>query len=80
MAHNESAERTLREPQGRRAALAGAPDFLTVRELRNILRIGRNQAYALVNSGQIGARRFGGSIRIPRAAIERLLDEDPARG
>ena len=59
------------------ASLAGVPDFLTVRELAQVLRIGRNQAYALVNSGQVASCRFGGSIRVPRTAIERLLDGAP---
>lgn len=53
--------------------LAEAPDVLTVRELAGVLRIGRNQAYALVSSGQIWSRRIGGSIRVPKAAVERFL-------
>jgi excisionase family DNA binding protein len=53
--------------------LTEVPDVLTVRELCLILRIGRNQAYWLVNSGRLGPCRIGSSIRIPKAAVERLL-------
>jgi excisionase family DNA binding protein len=56
------------------ANLASAPDFLTVRELARVLRIGRNQAYALVKSGQVVSCRLGGSIRVPRASVQRLQD------
>lgn len=72
MAHDESLKCTGGEA-GERLTLEFAPDFLTVRELRDILRIGKKQAYALVRSGGIGSCRLGGSIRIPRAAVERLL-------
>jgi excisionase family DNA binding protein len=79
MAHRESVERTFGEAPGS-AGLAAAPDFLTVRELQQILRIGRNQAYALVSSGRISAHRLGGSYRIPRTAIDRLLKQEAAAG
>jgi excisionase family DNA binding protein len=55
--------------------LSQVPDVLTVRELHLILRIGRNQAYALVNSGRLGPCRVGGSIRVPKAAVERFLGQ-----
>lgn len=54
--------------------LGSFPTFLTVQELARVLRIGRNQAYALVNSGKVMSCRFGGSIRVPRTALDRLLD------
>jgi excisionase family DNA binding protein len=74
MAHVESFQRTDREGTVGAAALDQAPDILTVGELRRILRIGRNQAYALVNSGRLESCRVGrGSIRIPKAALERFL-------
>ena len=57
--------------------LAEVPDVLTVPELCLILRIGRNQAYGLVNSGRLGPCRIGSSIRIPKAAVERLLQSQP---
>jgi excisionase family DNA binding protein len=56
------------------ASLASAPDFLTVRQLAGVLQIGKNQAYELVKSGQVLSYRFGGSIRVPRTAVQRLMD------
>ena len=59
--------------------MAEAPDFLTVVETARVLRIRRTAAYQLVNhdlatggSDGLRARRFGKSIRIPRAALEEL--------
>jgi hypothetical protein len=59
--------------------MADAPDFLTVVETAQVLRIRRTAAYQLVNhdlatggSDGLRARRFGKSIRVPRAALEEL--------
>lgn len=59
--------------------MAEAPDFLTVVETARVLRIRRTAAYQLVNhdlatggSDGLRARRFGKSIRVPRAALEEL--------
>ena len=49
------------------------PAVLTVAETARLLRLGRNQAYAAIKSGQIRAIRIGSSYRVPRAAIEELL-------
>jgi excisionase family DNA binding protein len=54
-------------------------DLLTVSELQAYLRIARRTAYALVQSGEIPSIRVGGSIRIPRAALERVLVESMER-
>jgi excisionase family DNA binding protein len=60
--------------EARGSARRPDPDFLTVQELAGVLRIGRNQAYALVKTGRVVGHRFGGTIRVPRTAIQRLLD------
>jgi len=56
------------------------PAFLRVEEVARILRISRSAAYELVNAwlatdGETGlpAVRLGRSLRVPRAAVERLL-------
>ena len=49
------------------------PLVLTVEEAAKALRIGRTAAYAAVRSGDLPAVRVGRSLRIPRAALERLL-------
>jgi excisionase family DNA binding protein len=51
-------------------AVAEAPDLLTVKEAARIARIGRNQMYALIKSGQVHAIQLGNSYRIPK---ERFL-------
>lgn len=57
------------------------PDVLTVEEAAQILRIGRNSAYGLArrwidSGGEEGlpAIRLGRCLRVPRSALERLLD------
>ncbi|MBT9143405.1 MAG: putative DNA-binding proteinA [Syntrophomonadaceae bacterium] len=49
---------------------------LTVEEVAKLLRISRASAYESVRTGQIPSVRFGRTIRIPRCALLRLLDDD----
>lgn len=48
---------------------------LTVPELAQTLRIGRNGAYAMVRTGQVRVLRVGRRIVIPTAAVRELLGE-----
>jgi excisionase family DNA binding protein len=48
---------------------------MTVLELAKFLRIGRNAAYALANSGEIRIIRVGKTIRIPYSAVQEYLDK-----
>lgn len=57
--------------------LADAPDVMTVSEVANCLRIGRNAAYELVASGAIYGAKCGRSIRVPRTALEAFLRINP---
>ena len=50
------------------------PTILTVPEVANILRIGRNAAYQLVTDGNIRCIHIGRSIRIPRTALVQFLE------
>ena len=52
---------------------------LTVAETAKVLGISRNLAYQLVRQGDIPSLRLGRRIVVPRAALERLLDEGPGR-
>lgn len=45
------------------------PMVLTVNDVAETLAIGRNKAYALVNTGAIKALRIGQHYRIPREAL-----------
>ena len=48
-------------------------DYLTPREVINILDIGRNTFYKLVNSGKLPATRIGKLWRVKRSDIESLI-------
>lgn len=45
-------------------------DIITVDELGEILAIGKNKAYELLNSGRIKAFREGRHWKIPKEAVE----------
>ena len=49
------------------------PPTLTVGDLQSYLRIGRRQAYELVNQAGFPAIRLGRSIRITRSALDQWL-------
>lgn len=51
------------------------PALLTVREAAEMLRVGRNLAYELVQRGELPALRVGRAIRIPRAALLAWIEE-----
>lgn len=56
---------------------------LTVEEAAKVLRIGRSAAYEAARRGELPSVRIGRSLRVPRAALDRLLgvpenDDDPA--
>ena len=44
-------------------------DILTVQEVMELLYIGKNTAYRLLNEGQINAFRIGSTRKIPRETI-----------
>ena len=54
------------------------PETLKVREVA-ILRCGRNQAYELIQRGEIRSVRIGRAVRVTREALEEFLAGDRAR-
>ena len=46
----------------------------TVKEVCKILGLQKSSAYLAISRGQIPAIRIGGQIRVPRAAVERMLE------
>lgn len=50
-------------------------DILTVEELCEILRIGKNAAYKLINSGEIKCYRYNRVWKIPRVSVEEYVDK-----
>lgn len=49
------------------------PDILDIEDLCEVLRIGKNQAYSLLHTGQIGSFRIGRVWKIPKIALEAYL-------
>lgn len=65
--------------------LNSEPQTLTVEEAARVLRIGRTTAYALAREWRAtGGRsglpvlKLGRSLRVPRAALTRLLEVEPS--
>jgi Helix-turn-helix domain len=65
--------------------LAEAPDFLTIDETAQILRLGRNQVYELARVWLASGGERGGPVvtvdrrlRVPKAALQRLAGLEPA--
>jgi len=48
-------------------------DIITVEELCEILKIGKNGAYELLGSGRIKAIRIGRIWKIPKRAVEEFM-------
>lgn len=48
-------------------------DLITLEEFCEILSIGKNTAYKLLSSNQIGAFRIGRIWKIPRIAVENYI-------
>ncbi len=50
-------------------------EVLTIAQAAQALGIGRNLAYELARQGRLPALRLGRRLVVPRAALERLLEE-----
>ena len=54
------------------------PEVVTVHEVAEMLRIGRNAAYELVRSGAVQSVKAGRSLRIAKSAVIDYLTRAPA--
>ncbi|MBR3920052.1 MAG: helix-turn-helix domain-containing protein [Clostridia bacterium] len=45
------------------------PDIVSIAELQQMLRIGRNTAYSILNDGTIKAHRIGNRYIIPKLSV-----------
>ena len=61
-----------------RLTLETAPDVLTVPQVAEVLNIGTKQAYAACRDEVIPAIRLGRTVRVSKAALQRMLDPDNA--
>ena len=53
---------------------------VSVEEAGTIVGVHRNTAYAAAKAGQIPTLRIGRKLRVPKAALQRLLDGEAIRG
>lgn len=51
------------------------PDVVNVAELQEMLSIGRNKAYSLLQQGVIKSRKIGTIYKIPKINIIKFLEE-----
>ncbi len=52
----------------------GSNEILTVEEVCDILRIGKNAAYNLINSGEIKCYRYNRIWKIPRISVDEYME------
>lgn len=53
-------------------------DVVNIKELKNMLNIGRDKAYFLVNSGEIKAFIIGRNIKIPKKSVIDYIEKNIA--
>lgn len=56
------------------------PDIMSVEEMRSILKIGRNKAYAIVGTGAIKSLKIGRTIRIPKRYVVDFIESQCYNG
>ncbi|MBP3222904.1 MAG: helix-turn-helix domain-containing protein [Actinomycetaceae bacterium] len=49
------------------------PQFYTVAEVADLIRVSRMTVYRMVHAGELPAIRVGGSYRVPASALESLV-------
>jgi excisionase family DNA binding protein len=56
------------------------PLLMSVREAARLIGIGRDCTYCLIREGRLPAVRVGRRILVPRAALERWIDDQISQG
>lgn len=56
-------------------ALRGHPDLMTVKDVQNVLHIGRSKAYTLLKCGELRYLKIGGVYRVPKAFLIDYLND-----
>lgn len=52
------------------------PDLMTVKDIQDVLNIGRSTAYKLLQSGKLNSIRIGSIYRIPKAYLSEYIKEN----
>ena len=60
--------------------LRNTADILTVPEVRDILYIGKNKLYELINSGELTGFKVGRSWRISKSALFDFIERNERHG
>jgi excisionase family DNA binding protein len=61
------------QPVGAAAAVSGTPEIMTLSEAAAFLRVGEEDVLAIIQSGELKAKKIGTSYRISRKAVEDYL-------
>lgn len=56
-------------------AQQGAPRFVTVAEVAELMRVSKMTVYRMIHSGDIPAIRVGKSFRVPQEAVHQLIGQ-----
>ena len=54
-------------------------DLITIDEMREILSIGKNAAYTILNSGELKAFKIGKVWKIPRQSVYDYINDQVAK-
>ena len=74
LAAAEQQDTDLRKVVRKATRVDDLPLMLTVDETCPVLGLGRGTVYGLIREGVIPSVKLGRSVRVPRAALERMLD------
>lgn len=55
--------------------LKNEPEVMTVLEAAQVLRLGKNKTYDLINSGRLSSIRVGGKTIVPKMCIVSFLTD-----
>lgn len=57
-------------------SIRNRPDLMTVKDIQDILHIGRSTAYKLLQSGELRALRIGSIYRIPKTYLSDFISNN----
>ena len=55
-------------------AVESRPQFVTVAEVAQLMRVSKMTVYRMIHSGELPAMRVGKSFRVPQAAVNQMID------
>lgn len=53
--------------------LDGYPELLTVKQMQEILCVGKNKAYEIIKQDELFYMKIGSSIRIPKESLKKYI-------